>query len=120
MAFVDDVIDLITAEVTHIGLSEDGETEYSGGSYEALVPSYAAASDGSADLEATLEFDGAANDGPITHLVLKRSSELWRFVRLAVWDEQEQEWVPAPVSFNSDGRLDLTSAAITAAVVVGD
>jgi|SRR5690606_2529010 len=106
MAFVDDVIDLITAEVTHIGLSEDGETEYSGGSYEALVPSYAAASDGVADLSATLEFDGVANDGPITHYVLKRSAEVWRFVEL-----------DAPVSFNSDGRLDLTSAKITASVV---
>lgn len=108
MAFVDDVIDLITAEVTHIGLSEDGETEYSGGSYEALVPSYAAASDGEADLVAPLEFDGVANDGPITHFVLKRTAEEWRFVEL-----------DSPTSFNSDGRLDITSAKI-ALSVVGD
>lgn len=119
MAFIDDVIDLVTNEVTHIGLSEDGATEYSGGDYAALAPTYAAASSGSADLSATLEFDGAANDGPITHFILKRTSELWRFVLLATWDEQEQEWVAAPVSFNSDGRLDLTSAKIDASVVGG-
>ena len=106
MAFIDDVVDLITAEVTHIGLSKDGETEYSGGSYESLVPSYAAASDGEADLVAPLEFEGLANDGPITHFVLKRTAEEWQFVEL-----------DAPVSFNSDGRLDLTSAKITASVV---
>jgi len=109
MAFVDDVIDLITAEVTHIGLSEDGETEYSGGSYEALVPSYAAAVSGEADLVESLEFEGVANDGPITHFILKRDAEEWKFVQ-----------VGEPKSFNSDGRLDLTSAAITAAVVAGD
>jgi len=106
MAFIDDVVDLITAEISHIGLSKDGVTEYSGGEYTHLVPSYAAASGGVADLSATLEFDGVANDGPITHYVLKRSTEAWRFVEL-----------DAPVSFNSDGRLDLTSAKITASVV---
>src|SRR5690606_1849239 len=67
MAFIDDVVDLITAEISHIGLSKDGVTEYSGGEYTHLVPSYAAASDGVADLSATLEFEGVANDGPITH-----------------------------------------------------
>lgn len=106
MAFVEDVIDWITSEVTHIGLSEDGVNEYSGGSYTHLVPTYGAAADGVADITATLEFNGAANDGPITHFVLKRTDQLWRFVEL-----------DSPTSFNSDGRLDLTSAAITASVV---
>ena len=106
MAFVEDVIDLITAEVTHIGLSEDGETEYSGGSYEALVPSYAAADSGEADLEAPLEFEGSPNDGPITHFILKRTSELWKFVEVA-----------ESKSFNSDGRLNLTTAKVDLSVV---
>ena|SRR5690606_38277657 len=112
MAFLDDVVDLITAQISHIGLSEDGVTEYSGGSYTHLVPSYAAASSGAADLSATLEFDGAANDGPITHLVFKRSGSDWVYRPLGAW--VEGEFVPAPVSFNSDGRLNVTSAEVTA------
>jgi len=103
MAFLDDVVDLITAQISHIGLSEDGVTEYSGGEYTHLVPSYAAASSGVADLTATLEFDGAANDGPITHLVFKRSGSDWVYRAL-----------DSPVSFNSDGRLNVTSAEVTA------
>ena len=108
MAFIEDVIDWITSEVTHIGLSEDGASEYSGGDYAALAPTYGSAASGSVYLSAALVFDGVANDGPITHYVLKRRSELWRFVALG-----------SPVAFNSDGRLDLTSAKINASVVAG-
>jgi hypothetical protein len=102
MAFLDDVVDSITADITAIGLSEDGSTEYSGGSYAALAPSYGAAASGAADLSATLEFDGAANDGPVTHLIFKR----------AAGDVIRP--VDTSRSFNSDGRLDLTSALVNA------
>jgi hypothetical protein len=103
MAFLEDVVDGITADITQIGLSDDGASEYSGGSYTHLVPSYASASSGAADLSATLEFDGGANDGPITHLIFKRAAG--NVIRP----------VDSPASFNSDGRLDVTSAEVTAA-----
>lgn len=106
MAFLDDVIDLIAAEVSHIGLSTDGTTEYSGTGYTHQAPTYAAASSESADITGTLEFDGDANDGPVTHLVFKRSGSAWVF-----------RPVDASESFNSDGRLDVTSAPITSEFV---
>jgi hypothetical protein len=104
MAFLEDVVDLITGEITHIGLSANGTTEYSGGSYAHKAPTYAAASAGAADITATLEFDGTANSGPITHLVFKRTGGAWVF-----------RPVTSSMSFNSDGRLDVTSAPVTAA-----
>lgn len=104
MAFIEDVVDWIAGEVSHIGLSADGTTEYAGTGYVHLAPTYGAAAAGTADLAATLAFDGGANDGPITHLIFKRAGA---------------EWVIRPVdtsaSFNSDGRLDLTSAPISSA-----
>ena len=103
MAFLDDVVDLITAQISHIGLSKDGETEYSGGNYAAQPVTYDPSSDGAADIAETLEFEGVPNDGPITHLIWKRGSEAWVF-----------RPVDTPRSFNSDGRLDVTSAEVTA------
>lgn len=105
MAFLDDVVDLITDEVTHIGLSSNGTTEISGGGYAHQAVTYASASSGAADIVATLEFDGTPNSGPITHAILKRSGGAWQFVAL-----------DSPVSFNSDGRLDITSGEISAAL----
>lgn len=102
MAFIEDVVDWIAGEVSHIGLSTDGTTEVSGGGYEHLAPTYGAAADGSTDLAATLAFDGPANEGPVTHLIFKRAGATW-VIRPA--DEG--------VSFNSDGRLDLTAAPIS-------
>lgn len=104
MAFLEDVIDDITGQISHIGLSDDGATEYSGGAYAHLVPTYAAAAGGAADITATLEFDGAASDGPITHLIFKKAGAAW-VIRPVV----------TPQSFNGDGRLDVTSAEVTAA-----
>jgi hypothetical protein len=104
MAIHEDIVDLITDEISHIGLSDDGATEYSGGSYAHLVPTYAAASSGAADITGTLEFDGSANDGPITHLIFKRAGSAW-VIRP----------VGSSESFNSDGRLDVTSAEVTSA-----
>lgn len=104
MAFLDDVTDFIADETTHIGLSKDGATEYSGGNYAAQPVTYDPASDGAADIAETLEFEGVPNDGPITHLIWKRSSENWVF-----------RPVDTPANFNSDGRLNVTSAAIQSA-----
>lgn len=104
MPFLDDVIDGITADISHIGLSEDGATEYAGGTYAHLAPTYGASAAGVAEITAALEFDGAANDGPITHLVFKKAGAAWVYRPVAV-----------AKSFNSDGRIDVTSAPVTAA-----
>jgi hypothetical protein len=101
VAFQDDVADLIAAEVSHIGLGTDATTEVTGGGYTHLVPTYAAASGGAANLTATLEFDGPALT-EVTHLLYKRAGTLWQAVA-----------VTTPQSFNSDGRLDVTSATVT-------
>lgn len=103
MAALEDIVDLITGQISHIGLSENGTTEYSGGGYAALVPTYGAAASGAADITATLEFDGTANDGPITHLLFKKAGAAWVF-----------RPVDTPANFNSDGRIDVTSAEVTA------
>jgi hypothetical protein len=102
--FLDDVVDLITDEISHIGLSTNGTTEYSGGGYAHQAVTYDPASSGSADITATLEFDGAANAGPVTHLLFKRAGAAWVY-----------RPVNTPASFNSDGRIDVTSAAVSAA-----
>ena len=105
MAFADDVADLIAAEVSHIGLGLDATTEVTGNGYSAQVPTYPAASGGSTDLSATLEFDGPVNSGPVTHLFYKRAGTLWIAVE-----------VDTPQSFNSDGRLNVTSAEVSSAL----
>lgn len=104
MAFLEDVVDSIASEITAIGLSADGTTEYAGTGYAAQTPTYPAASAGATDISnGPLQFDGDANDGPITHLIYKRAAgDVFRTV-------------DASMSFNSDGRLDVSSAPITAA-----
>ena len=105
MAFLEDAIDLITAEISHIGLSKDGSNEMpASNGYAKQVPTYGAASAGKADLIAPLEFNGPANDGPVTHLIFFKDGSPW-VIRPV--DEAE--------SFNSDGRLDVSSAPVTAA-----
>lgn len=103
MAFTDDVAGLVASEVSHIGLGTDATTEVSGGGYTHLVPTYGAAAGGQANLTSTLQFSGPANAGPVTHLLFKRAGVLWRAVAVAT-----------PQSFNSDGRLDVSSAPVTA------
>lgn len=105
MAFLEDVVDQITAQISHIGLSLDGSTEYAGAGYSHLAPSYGAAASGVADLSAALQFDGGANDGPVTHLIFKKDAGA------TVWTIRP---VDTLLSFNSDGRLDLTTAPVTA------
>jgi len=109
MAFLEDVIDMITADIVSIGLA-DGATagdEITGNGYAALAPTYGAAASGEADITATLEYDGPVNGGPVTHLIFRNAGGVW-----------EIRPVDSPVSFNSDGRLDLTSAPVTAAFPV--
>jgi hypothetical protein len=110
MAFVDDAANLIAGEVTALSLHTSspgttGTNEISGGGYARRVPNYAAASGGVANLSATLEYDGPANGGPVTHVGFWRGATFWR--GRAVGTQR---------SFNSDGRLNLSSAPITASV----
>jgi hypothetical protein len=101
MAFLDDVADLVASEVSHVGLADGpgAGDELSGNGYEHKVPSYGAASNGEADLTATLEFDGPANT-EVTHLIFKRAGSFW--VSRAI----------SPENINSDGRIDVTSAKV--------
>lgn len=106
MAFNEDVVDWITSEIVSIGLA-DGATagdEITGNGYTPLAPTYGAAASGAADITATLEFDGPANAGPVTHLIFRNASGVWVIRPAAV-----------SKSFNSDGRLDVTSAEVTSA-----
>lgn len=110
MAFIDDVADLVTGEITDISLHEadpgtNGASEVSGGSYARLAPAYNASSGGTANLSATLEFDGPANGGPVTHIGFWRGVTFWQGRSVSV-----------SRSFNSDGRLNLSSAPVSASV----
>lgn len=100
MAFLDDVVDSIASQVTEIGLAIDG-TEVAGGGYAALAPDYADSSGGVADLTTALEYSGPANAGPVTGLVFKRAGGDW-----------VTRPVDEPLSFNSDGRIDVESAPV--------
>ena len=110
MAFLEDVVDWIASEVTQIGLSSNGTTEITGGGYVHLAPTYGAAVAGVADITATLAFDGTVGTN-ITHLIYKRTPVA-----------TPENWVIRPVAlaaaFNSDGRLDVTSAEVSAAFLV--
>lgn len=104
MAFQEDVVDWITSEITHIGLSSNGTTEISGDGYATIVPVYAAAAAGTADItNGPLEFSGTASL-TITHLIFKRTAELWVIRPVAV-----------AKAFDSEGRLNVSSAPVTSA-----
>lgn len=107
MAALDSAVNAYAADIAAIGLSKSNVVggEVTGGGYTRLAPAYGTSSAGaaSADLTATLEFDGPANDGPVTHAIVQFDDGSTVVRPLA-----------ASVSFNSDGRLDLTSAEVTA------
>lgn len=105
MAIRDDIVDWITSEVDTIGLAidDDGPVEVSGNGYTRLAPDYSESDGGSADLEDPLEFDGPENAGPVAFFLLIRDNAIWVAVP-----------IDTPASFNSDGRIDLTSAPVTA------
>lgn len=102
---LDEILDSIAAEVTHIGLltSADPGDEVTGNGYARQVPTYGAASDGSVDITATLEFSGPPST-EVTHLLYVRGS-----------DEPIVRPVTAPKQINGDGRIDVTSAELTLA-----
>ena len=97
MAFVDTAAANVASGITAIGLGTDSSTEVTGGGYTRLTPDY----DGGTDLAAPLEFDGPANT-TVTHLIFVNAGG----TAFAELDE--------PLTFNSDGRLDIDSAEVTA------
>lgn len=106
MSIHDDIVNFVTGDITHLGLLT-GPTvaeEISGGSpaYSRLVPTYSAASAGSADLTAPLEFNGPADAGPITHILYVRTAPLEDVIRP----------VETPTSLNEDGRINIVSARV--------
>lgn len=105
MAFADDVVNGLTAQIVSIGLSTSSSAagEVSGGGYAVKTPTYASSSGGTADITSALQFNGPANSGPVTHLIYRKASGVW------VIDP-----VTTPLYFNSDGRLDVTSAPVSA------
>jgi hypothetical protein len=104
MAFLEDVVGEIVTDISHIGLGTSATIEVTGGGYTHLVPTYGAPASGAADITSALEFDGPAA-ATVTHVFFKKAGTLW----LA-------RPVDAAKAFNADGRLDLTSAEITAAL----
>lgn len=104
MPVADDTADWIAGEINELGLEFEG-TEISGNGYARLEPTYGAATSGVADLDATLEFDGPENADVDAVRFYRPTDDLW-FTRD----------LTAAAQFNSDGRLDLTSAPIEVAV----
>lgn len=109
MAALDSAVNAYAADIALIGLSKSSTTagEVTGGGYTRLAPTYSTSSGGaaSANLTGTLQFSGPANDGPITHIIVQ-------------FDDGSTVVRPvsAPASLNSDGRIDVTSAQVTAAL----
>lgn len=99
-------INNLAARITTLGLSTTNGVggEVSGGGYVALAPNYAAAAQDAADLTAPLEFDGPPGT-TVTHVIYRVAAGVLAVRPLA-----------ASRTFNSDGRLDLISAEITAAL----
>jgi hypothetical protein len=107
MAALDSAVNAYAADIATIGLSTSSVIggEVTGGGYARIAPTYTTSSGGAAeaDLTATLEFDGPAAT-VVTHAIFVYDDASTRVVALA-----------SPVTFNSDGRVDLTTAAVTAA-----
>ncbi len=103
MAFVDDVAAQIAADVTRIGVSTTADETGQVG--DPVQPTYGTPSGGAVDLAAPLQISGPANAGPVTHLVFHGADGV-----IAVRP------VGTPASFNSDGLIEVTSAAITVSI----
>lgn len=107
MAALDSAVNAYAADIAAIGLSTTSLVggEVTGSGYARLVPVYATSSGGAAaaDLSATLEFDGPSGT-VVTHAIVQYDDASTRLFALT-----------ASRTFNSDGRLDLDTAEITAA-----
>jgi hypothetical protein len=105
VATLDDAVTAITADITTIGLSMSSVVggEVTGGGYAPLAPTYAAATSSAADITAPLAFSGPAGT-VVTHLIFRTAAGVLRVRAL-----------DAPRTFNSDGRLNVTSAQVTIA-----
>lgn len=113
MSFFLDVLDLVAAEVTHLGLSEDGVTEYSGGDYAPLPVTWEAAAEHEGNPwvfadDVPYTFYGV-NEDEVTHLILKRDgdADMWLFVELG-----------SSAVFNESDALLLTRAGFTSSMLV--
>jgi hypothetical protein len=108
VAALDSAVNAYAADIALIGLSTSNVVggEVTGGGYTRLAPTYATSSGGaaSAALTAALEFDGPAGT-VVTHAIIQYDDASTVVRALA-----------ASRTFNSDGRLDLTAATVTAAL----
>ena len=104
MAFLEDIVADTINDISHIGLGTSATTEVTGGGYAHKVPTYGTPAAGAADITTTLEFDGPVGTN-VTHVFFKKGGSLWI-----------ARPVDAAKVFNADGRLDLTSAEVTAAL----
>jgi len=107
MAALDSAVNAYAADIALIGLSTTNLVggEVTGGGYGRLAPTFTTSSGGGAavDLTATLEFDGPSGT-VVTHAIVQYDDASTRVFPLA-----------ASKTFNSDNRLDLVTAAVTAA-----
>ena len=108
MAALDSAVNAYAADIAAIGLSTSNVVggEVTGGGYTRLAPTYdtSAGGEASADLSAALEFDGPAGT-EVTHAIVQYDDTSTVVRALA-----------DPVTFNSDGRINLTAATVTAAL----
>ena len=103
MAVENDTADWVAGQVSELGLEFQG-TEISGNGYSRLTPTYDPAAGGVADISSTLAFDGPEN----------ADVDAVRYIRDgSVWFTRN---LTEPEAFNSDGRIDLSSAPIEVGV----
>lgn len=104
MALVDDVALATAGSITALGLGTDGLTEVpASNGYVRLTPVYeASTADGTVDItNGPLQFNGPAGTN-VTHLIFVAGTEdLYRALA-------------SPLTINSDGRVDITSAEVAA------
>lgn len=107
MAALDSAVNAYAADIAAIGLSTSSSVagEVTGSGYARLVPTFTSSVGGaaSAGLTATLEFDGPSGT-VVTHAIVQYDDATTRLFALA-----------ASRTFNSDNRLDLVTANVTAA-----
>lgn len=113
MSFLSDVLNFVAAEVTHLGLSEDGATEYAGGDYTPMPVTWDAPVDVGGDLwvfadNVPITFYGVFTD-EFTHLILKRDddADTWLFLEL-----------DSPVQVNESDAVILDRAGFTSRMIV--